>query len=111
MKDYVLISSSKYSEVISFMDIIFIQADGSYSKVIMNNNKSLSTSKNLSSFEKVIPGDCFLRVHRSYIVNLKYLRKIYNNEDKIVLNNIEIPVSRSKKRILWEKINSYIQIF
>jgi two-component system LytT family response regulator len=106
MKDFVLISNMKYSEVISLTDIVFIQADGSYSKVFLNSKKTISCSKNLSFFETVIKSDSFIRIHKSYLVNLDYLNKIFNNEDKISLvNNVEIPMSRYKKKLLWEKLN------
>jgi DNA-binding LytR/AlgR family response regulator len=52
--------------------------------------------------DKLAP-DTFLKVHRSYIINIL---KIVDIEDNSVLINRDvIPVSRSKKPILMERLN------
>ncbi len=50
----------------------------------------------LNKEEKKLDSKEFIRTHQSYIVNLRYARKI-TNEGIILINNIEIPVSYSRR--------------
>lgn len=110
MKHVIFLSNAQYSDVLLTDDIVVCIANGSYTKVLMNNNKSILVSKNLSWVENLISLDSFIRLHKSYYVNLKYVNKVFNGEDKIRLfTEIEIPISRYKKKIFWEKITTYYQ--
>ncbi len=59
-------------------DIIRIEAKGSYSIIHLVNKKSVTCSKNLKFLEQLLPGSIFFRVHHSWIINLKYLKKYYS---------------------------------
>lgn len=110
MKHVIFLSNAQYCDVIPTDDIVVCIANGSYTKVVLNNNKSILVSKNLSSIENMIPYDSFIRLHKSYFVNLMYVCKIFDGEDKICLTiEMEIPISRYKKKLLWEKITKYYQ--
>lgn len=110
MKHVIFLSNAQYSDVILINDIVVCIANGSYTKVIMKNNKSILVSKNLSWIENMISHDSFIRLHKSYFVNLMYVSKIFNGEDKICLiTEMEIPISRYKKKMFWEKITRYYQ--
>ncbi len=62
-------------------EIIRINAKGSYSLIYLNNGKVLTCSKNLKSLEQMLPETFFLRVHHSWVINLKYLKKYYRGKN------------------------------
>ncbi|MCP9750946.1 LytTR family DNA-binding domain-containing protein [Ferruginibacter sp. HRS2-29] len=62
---------------IELLDIIRIEANGSYSILYLANGKTLTSSKNLKIFEQQLPEATFVRVHHSWIVNLKKMKKYY----------------------------------
>jgi two-component system, LytTR family, response regulator len=61
------------NEFVELNDIIRIQADGSYSVVYFKERKQQLVSKNLKEFQKALEEESFLRVHKSHLVNLKYI--------------------------------------
>jgi two-component system LytT family response regulator len=66
---------------IELSDIIRIEANGSYSVLYLTNGKTLTSSKNLKIFEQQLPESTFVRVHHSWIVNLKRMKKYYQGKN------------------------------
>jgi len=74
-------------------DILYVEALGDYVKVVTveRNYVILST---MSAFNKRLEADKFIRIHKSYIVNLNMIER-YNHEF-IEIKNKKIPISRAK---------------
>ncbi|MCL9805787.1 LytTR family DNA-binding domain-containing protein [Flavobacterium amniphilum] len=80
-------------------DILYFEADGSYTHVITNTEKYL-ISKKIKEFDELLQGDSrFFRVHRSYLVNIQMILKYNKKEGSTLLfeNGKVIPVAREKK--------------
>ncbi|MBC7864523.1 MAG: response regulator transcription factor [Bacteroidia bacterium] len=90
-------SADGYS-FINISEIISLEADGKYTKLSTEaNNKFLST-KNIGEFEELLPADIFFRAHKSWIINLKHVRKFLKAENQVLLsNNTLAEVSTRKK--------------
>ncbi len=82
--------------------ILFIEAFGDYVK-IHTESKVLMVLSTLKSFEGKIPSDQFLRVHRSYIVNIKRIDNI--DPANLQIGTKIIPISPSYREELLSKIN------
>ena len=84
---------------IKIEDILYFEADGSYTNVITKDQKIL-ISKKLKDFDDLLNEDKrFYRVHRSYLINIQHIKK-YNKKDGsnlIFENQTMIPVAREKK--------------
>lgn len=84
-------------------EIYFIEGLGKMSYIHLKEGK-ISTRKMLSYFEEILPKDIFLRVHKSYILNVEKIEELYPmfKGDYIakLSNRKEIPVSRKNvKRV------------
>jgi DNA-binding LytR/AlgR family response regulator len=92
------------SELINlpYREIMWIEALGDYVNIITPTKKHvvLSTMKNI---EGKLPPKEFIRVHRSYFVRIDKIKKI--SEDIILVENKLIPVSKSYKKDLLERLN------
>lgn len=79
--------------------IIYCKAAGSYTKIVMDNEKSFLISKTLGRTQELMPPAYFERVHQSYLVNLKHIKKFRKGESPtaIMANNDIIKVSRLNK--------------
>jgi DNA-binding LytR/AlgR family response regulator len=87
---------------ISFSNINIIEAKGDYIK-IKTNEKNYIVHSTLKKIEDKLPKETFLKVHRSYIINLS---KIIDIEDNSVLIKQDvIPVSRSNRSELIKRLN------
>lgn len=78
--------------------IIYIEAYDDYVK-IFNNETFYLKKKTMSYYEEVLDPEQFVRVHRSFILNINYLTKIEaldkNNNLALLKNGAKIPLSRS----------------
>lgn len=88
--------------VVDIHALYYIQADGAYSHIYLSECEIVS-AKNLGYYERELLGFPFLRVHKSYIVNmLKIVKYIKGDEGYVVLENKKIiKVSKSKKEELY----------
>ncbi|GHB53140.1 LytR/AlgR family response regulator transcription factor [Mongoliitalea lutea] len=77
--DTLLIRNKDGEHFIKYDDILFIEAQGTYSHLFTTNNEMYRFSKNLKEMEDFLSMD-FLRVQRSYIVNRKHIQKTKNQK-------------------------------
>ncbi|NQX37908.1 two-component system, LytT family, response regulator [Pedobacter steynii] len=95
--------------LINIDDIIHIEADSNYSIFHLANKETITVSKVLKEYEEILPEQQFVRIHKSSIVNLNYLKE-YNSKNgmEVILKNGEkIAVSRRRASDFAEKIKSY----
>jgi len=87
---------------IDLHSIYLIEANGDYINIRTDDNNYIVHST-LKKIEEKLPGSLFLKIHRSYIINVK---KIIDIEDNSVLIKKDIvPVSRSKKSELMQRLD------
>ena len=83
--------------------IKWVEAFGDYIKVITDEDSHLVLST-MKSFEKELPEWKFIRVHKSYIVNLERVEKF--NSKFAEIGKTKIPISRNKKEVLSDAIEN-----
>lgn len=86
----------------------FIQAQDDY-VLLRFEGRSLLKQQTLASLESQLPNDRFIRIHRSYILNLERLSKIEpdgkDSRDALLRDGTRLPISKSgytRLRELWE---------
>lgn len=98
------INSAGKIELIASEKIAFCKAAGDYVELYLRDNKQTLFSGNLKELEKQLP-NTFLRVHRSYLVNMDFIQSLSNkNTDQqkspagggflLLSGGFEVPVSR-----------------
>jgi len=91
--------------VVKMDDIIYMQAEGSYTRFFTTTHGVLTITKKLIDFEYLESSGPFFRTHRSYIVNLNYIKKVDKKEFILVMHNdAEVYLAQDKKNLLLEKI-------
>lgn len=58
-------------------NIMYLQAEGSYTCFHLQQNKKVLVSKNLKEFEDILPEQLFCRIHHSTIININYVKKFF----------------------------------
>ena len=87
---------------IDIPSIYLVEAKGDYIQV-KTEDKNYTVHSTLKKIEDKLPDNLFLKVHRSYIINIK---KIIDIEDNSVLIKKDvIPVSRSNRPELMKRLN------
>ncbi len=89
-------------EGIEFIDpelILFAEAKGNYTELRLLDGSKMVTSRKLKEVELNLPAAQFFRIHHSYVVNTKYIRKYFKGRGGSVLlvNELSLPVSVARK--------------
>lgn len=100
MPDYVFVKENSRFLKVRLEDIYFAEAVGSYTDIHIESGKK-TVAINLKAFESSIDSSVFLRVHRSYLVNLSHIGAIDGN--RVFINEKPIPISSSHKNELMER--------
>ncbi|MES2332470.1 MAG: LytTR family DNA-binding domain-containing protein [Bacteroidota bacterium] len=65
-------------------DMVSLQADSNYTIIHMNTMQKMVISKTLKDFEELLDPTQFARIHKSYIVNLRYIKEYSTTDGGIV---------------------------
>lgn len=81
-------------------EIICCQANESYTIVFLNNGIQKIISKSLKEFSASLDPDVFFRVHHSYVIHRKYVKRFDYQDGGFLLTTTDknIPVSRRKRK-------------
>lgn len=86
-------------------DILYVESDGNYSTIILENEPKIVITKKLKEMSSILPENQFFRIHNSYIINLKKIKEFIKNEGYVVMeSNDRIPVARQRKSDFLEKL-------
>lgn len=80
---------------INLDDIEYIESANEYVQIHLENDKPITTFVRLKNMEEQLPKSSFMRVHRSFIVNLNKVKIIERN--RIVFDKVYIPVGEQYK--------------
>ena len=87
---------------IDIPSIYLVEAKGDYIQ-IKTELKNYTVHSTLKKIEEKLPDDLFLKVHRSYIINIKRIVDIEDNS--VLIRKQVIPVSRSNRQELMKRLN------
>lgn len=76
-------------------NIVYCQAEENYCKIFTTRNEAILVARTLKNIEELLPEELFFRIHKSYLVNMNYI-KSYSKMDgyKIMLENgVELDVA------------------
>jgi DNA-binding LytR/AlgR family response regulator len=92
--DHVFIRCNNKFFKVNFSEIIFVEAMKDYLKIHTAEYR-LVTHQTISYFERNLPANQFLRVHKSFIVAISHIKTIYGNS--IEMGSATIPIGNSYK--------------
>lgn len=99
--DYVFIKSDKEFYKVEMGDILYLKSDDNYVKIITTEKQHMQ-SGSLQSWTEQLPIN-FVRVHKSYMVNLSKVAKVAGN--RIYIADHEIPIGRAFREALIKRIS------
>jgi two-component system LytT family response regulator len=94
-------------DICRLSDIVCFIAEESYTHVHLNDKTNKLISRKLGELEELLATSGFIRVHKSYMVNVSHIKKYIKGEGGQVemSNGMLIDVARRKKDELLEKLN------
>ena len=100
-ENYFFIKSDNKLVKIFFDEILFVEALQNY-VTIHTVDKKYITYLTFKSVEEYLPGERFIKTHKSYIISASKIDSIEGNEIRI--GNHHIPISRNEKEEVMEKL-------
>lgn len=101
MQDTIALSTQEGLLFVKIDEIMYFEASGCYTYIVMNDKSKHLASKTLANFEEVLlDNPIFFRAHKSNIVNLKFIKQYIRGEggEIIMQDGNNIALSRNKKQ-------------
>ena len=83
-------------------EIICLEGQNNYTKFFLTNQKPLLVAKTLKEYDDILSDHNFVRVHKSFLVNKEHVKRMDNEGQIWLTNNVNVPVSRRKKAEIME---------
>ena len=103
-KEVISVKADYKTQLVKVADIVYLESAGEYVRLHIEGSSTITTLVRLKNMETTLPAESFLRVHRSYIVNLKRIASY--TKGRIFLDNGEyIPLGENYKERFLEHFN------
>lgn len=104
-KEFISVKADYKTQLVKIVDIVYLESAGEYIRLHIEGSSTITTLFRLKNMETTLPQDQFLRVHRSYIVNLRRISSY--TKGRIFLDNGEyIPLGENYKERFFEYFNN-----
>lgn len=99
---FLLIKENNTNLKLDFDEILYIEGNSNYINICTKTQKVV-TRQSLEWAELELPENLFIRIHRSYIVNLRAVQR--TNSKSVFIGEIEIPISRANVSKMTEYLS------
>ncbi|MFC5409030.1 LytR/AlgR family response regulator transcription factor [Larkinella bovis] len=95
---------------ISLEEIVRLEGSGNYTNFFLKDGTRMLVSRTLKEYEELLEGEAFVRVHKSCIVNLGYVRRFYvKKEGELELNDgQQVKISRRRAQNFVDRIRNFL---
>lgn len=101
--NFIFIKSEYDNIKINTEDIKYLQGLKDYIKIyIKDSNKTVLTLSSFKEIQDKLPSNQFLRVHRSFIVNISFIKSV--QKTKIIIDDIRIPIGETYKKEVLKQL-------
>ncbi|MFA9390908.1 MAG: LytR/AlgR family response regulator transcription factor [Prolixibacteraceae bacterium] len=94
IRDSLFLKKDSHFVRVLFSDIIYLTSESNYTTIVTKSGKYVYATV-LKRFEEKLPGDIFIRVHRSYVVNINCITGFEGNN--LHLGSERVPVSKQNR--------------
>jgi two-component system LytT family response regulator len=93
------ISTETGIEFVKFNSIVYLEAQNNYTKINLLDGTTIIASKTLKSFDELLPSELFFRIHKSYLINMNFVKRFFKIDDFLVelTTGEKLPLSYRKK--------------
>ncbi|TVQ18889.1 MAG: DNA-binding response regulator [Bacteroidetes bacterium] len=99
--EFMFVKTDSRLEKVVFREILYVEAMENY-VIIHTPSQKIITMMTMKAMEESLPGNDFLRIHKSYIANKRHILSIEGNQ--IQIGHTKIPVSRNNKSLVMERL-------
>jgi len=100
-EDYFFVKADNRIVRLEFNDILFVEAMQKYVQIYTVDNKIVSLLS-LSKIEETLPNQRFVRIHRSFIINIEKIENIEGN--MVRMGGHKIPISKGQRELFMDLV-------
>jgi DNA-binding LytR/AlgR family response regulator len=102
IKDYMFVRDGYVFRKVFFNELLYLESDANYIILHLKSQKKVTVRSTLSDFIEQVDQKLFIRVHRSYSVNINMIDDIFPTE--ISVAGVKIPVGKSYREDLFKAL-------
>lgn len=102
--EFMMVKADCATIKIRFKDILYVEGLKDYVKIFIKD-KMILTKTTMKNMEEKLPHQHFIRIHKSYIVNLFTIEIIESNH--IIYGRARLPIGNSYRNVFFERIDQY----
>lgn len=107
-REYISVKADYKVSLVRIADIVYIESEGEYVRMHLCDGSTITTLFRLKNMEAALPSEQFMRVHRSYIVNLRAIR--FYVRGRIFLSDTEyVPIGENYKEAFQNYIDRHFK--
>ena len=107
-REYISVKADYKVSLVRIADIVYIESEGEYVRMHLDDGTTITTLFRLKNMEAALPSEQFMRVHRSYIVNLRAIRSYVRG--RIFLSDTEyVPIGENYKEAFQNYIDRHFK--
>lgn len=93
-------------EFVPVRDLVWMESADSYTVCHLRDGRQLTVSRNLKAFSELLPEADFFRIHHSYLVQLRHLKRFLRTDGLrvVLVDGTELPVSKRRKDAFLQRI-------
>nr|NQU90820.1 response regulator transcription factor [Bacteroidota bacterium] len=100
----IILKTQENIHLMDIQDIVFCESDGCYTRIYTKDKNKILISKLLKEYDELLQGAGFYRVHKSYLINLRHIKRFEKQDggNIVLTNEHKLPVASRKKEELLE---------
>lgn len=102
-KDFITLKDNKTLHHVKLVDIRYIQSWGNYLKIFLSNDDIKIVRKTIKMIEEELPQQSFIRIHKSYIVNINSIKSLIGNQ--VQISDQKLPIGKSYNLMVKKRIS------
>ena len=106
--EYISVKADHKVSLVKISEIIYLESEGEYVRMHLTNGTNITTLFRLKNMETALPAEHFMRIHRSYIVNLEFIRSYVRG--RVYISETEyLPIGEMYKEAFQHYIDSHFR--
>lgn len=88
-------------------EILYCEGENNYTRFVFTKHKPMLVSKTLGEYEDLLEEHGFLRIHKSHLVNAKYVTKVDRDGLLLMTDGKQLVISKRRKEMVMSKLKQH----
>ncbi len=100
---FMFVKTEYRMQKVNFDDILYIEGMKDYLRIVMEKER-IMTLTNFKSIIEMLPDDCFIRIHKSFVINISKIDGIERHH--VIINKERLAISENYRKSFFEMLDN-----